>query len=67
MTRNQRTIAVAVGAFVAAVNTLVCVVVLVGQHHGLFAAGYVALCFWIAKAIGELYALDREPQKRAPP
>jgi hypothetical protein len=67
MTRRHRTLAIAVGAFVAAVNTLVCVTLLVRQDHGLFAAGYVVLVFWIARAVSELYALDRDdPAKRGP-
>jgi hypothetical protein len=66
VTRGHRTLAIAVGAFVAAVNTLVAVTLLVREGHGLFAAGYVALVFWIARAVSELYALDRDPPKSGP-
>jgi hypothetical protein len=60
MTRRHRTFAIAVGAFVTAVNTLVCVTLLIREHHGLFAAAYVAVVFWVARAVSELYALDVE-------
>jgi hypothetical protein len=63
MSRNHRTVAIAVGAFVAAINTLVCVTILIREHHGFFAAAYVVLVFWIARAVSELYALDRDDRR----